>query len=175
MDNRVMAIATVFYVALTAAVVWIMHIQTTAQTRTVKLQMFNMLAARMENARQHRQVVRDYASKCWLETGRVVFPLPDNVRDAADRVCREFDYLGLIDRNRIVDPKLIDQFYAVPFVQLYEDVLQTYVDDLRKPENRGPAHFWELVQLYERVKNVPRNHPGLGPAVKPDWPNDARA
>jgi hypothetical protein len=94
MDNRVMAIATVFYVALTAAVVWIMHIQTTAQTRTVKLQMFNMLAARMENARQHRQVVRDYASKCWLETGRVVFPLPDNVRDAADRVCREFDYLG---------------------------------------------------------------------------------
>jgi len=170
--NYVIAVATAVYVFLTALVVYLMFRQTRAQKEAVKFQRFHMLAIRMEDVREQRHAVRDYVRESKSQQGKVVFPLPDEVRNSTDKVCREFDYMGLLDRTEIVDSRLIDSFYAVPFALLYEDILGEYVAELRKPDNRSPTHFWELVQFYERIKSVPKNHPGLSGKV--DWPKDAR-
>jgi len=61
--------------------------------------------------------------------------------------------------------------YAVPFVDLYETFLADYVDNLRKGP-RGMTHFWELIQFYERVRNVPLNHPAV--TGSKDWPRNPR-
>lgn len=172
MSNIIIAIATVAYVVLTAAVVAFMYSQVRAQHTAIKLQMFYLAVGRMEEIREHRHVLREYVRTFQCKHEKVTFPLPDQVRYAADKVCREFDLLGLMDRTGVVDSKLVDLFYAVPFALLYEDVLGQYVADLRKLESRGPTHFWELVQFYERVKNVPNKHPAL--TRKPDWPEDPR-
>jgi hypothetical protein len=161
MTDLVVAIATVAYVALTAAVVLFMWLQTKAQRKTLQMQAFDMLAAKLEEGRQQRRVVRDYARDSKARSGKVVFPLPNEVMDAVDRICRDFDYLGLFDRTGLVDSRLVDMFYSVPFVLLYEDILGEYVAELRKQENRGPTHLWELVKFYERVRAVPKNHPGV--------------
>jgi hypothetical protein len=167
----VTAAATVGYAVLTVGILYIMWLQTREQRKAVDLQMFHELAARMEEARPLRQIVRSYV-KLKRESETKIFPLPDDIKEAVDKICREFDYLGLLDHNRVVDSRLVDRFYAVPFVLLYKDVLEIYVNELRRAENRGPTHFWELVQFYERVKDVPKKHPGL--TGKPDWPEDAR-
>jgi hypothetical protein len=108
MANIVVAIATVFYVVLTAAVVLFMWLQTTREREAIRLQMYHALAIRLEEGRQHRRLLRDYVRKSKLEHGRVVFPMPDNIRDAADQTCREFDYLGMFDRRKLVDPRMVD-------------------------------------------------------------------
>ena len=123
MENVVIAIAAVLYTVLTAAVVCFMWRQTQMQRKTVQLQTFHMLVVRLEETRKHRQTVRDYVQNSKREHGKVLFPLPPDVRDAADTICREFDYLGLMDHSRTVDSRLVDLFYAVPFVLLYKDVL----------------------------------------------------
>lgn len=168
----IVAIATVAYVVLTAGVLIFFRLQTKAQQKIVKLQIFHMVVERMENTRAYRQTLRDYVKKSKREHEKALFPLPEEVREAADNVSREFDYLGLLDRTGMVDSRLVDSFYSVPFVFLYKDLLNQYVSELRKPENRGPTHFWELVQFYNRVKNVPNNHPGLSGNL--DWPKDTR-
>lgn len=170
-SNVIIAIATVLYVALTVAVVFFMRRQSRAQEEMAKLQRFHMLAMRMEDVRHLRREVREYIRKCKEKDGEV-FPLPNEIRDAVDKVGREFDYLGLLDRTGLVDSRLVDMFYAVPFVLLYNDILGSYAAEVQKPENRGPTHFWELVQFYERVKHVPDNHPGN--TGKSDWPENPR-
>lgn len=172
MSNIVIAVATVAYVVLTVAVVVFLARQTRAQQKAVKLQIFHMIVERMENTRAYRQTLRDYIKKSKLEHEKVPFPPPEEIKEAADKVSREFDYLGLLDRIGMVDSRLVDLFYSVPFVFLYKDLLNEYISELRKPESRGPTHFWELVQFYNRVKNVPDNHPGLSGNL--DWPKDAR-
>ncbi len=173
MANYVIAVSTVAYVALTCVVVVFMYRQTQAQRETIKLQAFQMLATRMEAVRQDRKTVRSYFHQAKADQGsNVSQPLPPDVEAAADRVCREFDYLGLMDRESMVDHRLVDLFYSVPFVQLYEVGLGDYVQKLRMREERGPTHFWELVEFYGRVKNVPKNHPGL--SGQTDWPPKPR-
>jgi hypothetical protein len=144
------------------------------QKEIVKLETFHNLMERMESVRKDRGKVREYVRVSKKENNsKVVFPLPPEVQEAADRICREFDHLALLDSTDLVDRRLIDRSYAVPFVLLYEDVLGEYISELRKRENRGGTHFWELVAFYERVRNVPQNHPCN--SQQDCWPDNARS
>lgn len=172
MTDIVIAIASVAYVVLTFTVVLFMYLQTRGQRKATQLQMFHLAAVRMEETRADRGKLRKYVRGYKDIKTPVSFPLPDDVKIAADRVSRAFDYLGLLDRTRVVDPKFINFFYAVPLVLLYKDILGQYVADLRKPSQRGPTHLWELVQFYDRVRNVPDNHPAI--SGRPDWQKNPR-
>jgi hypothetical protein len=121
----------------------------------------------MERTRPVRKLVRDARSKnkTWRD-------LNDTELAAVDDLCRSFDLLGVYDRLGIVNSLHVDYMYAVPFVELYDPFLADYVKHLREG-SRGQKHFWELVQFYERVRYVPRNHPAETKA--PDWPRDPRA
>jgi hypothetical protein len=121
----------------------------------------------MERTRPARKLVRDASgkNKTWRD-------LNDTELAAVDDLCRSFDLLGVYDKLGIVNSLHVDYMYAVPFVELYETFLADYVKHLRDGP-RGQKHFWELVQFYERVKYVPRNHPAETKA--PDWPQDPRA
>ncbi len=122
--------------------------------------------AMMEPTRPARKLIRSA-----IKAGRTWKQLKPKDRAAVDDLCRRFDLLGLYDRLGIVNSLHVDYIYSVPFVELYEGFLSEYVNYLRNGL-RGLTHFWELVQFYERVRHVPRNHPAETGA--PDWPPDPR-
>ena len=154
---------------LTAVIVRYMRRQTLLQKRVNDVQVFEMIVRRLEETRPARAMIRDYIKK-----GEIVIPPPSPVLEAVDCVCREFYFLGLYrSQVNLVDQNLVDEFYSVPFVLLYEQILGKYSDYLRDESRRGHSHFWELVQFYERVKYVPKHHPGKTPGAK-EWPCDAR-
>ncbi len=122
----------------------------------------------MEPVRATRRLIRDAmkAGKTWRDLSK-----EDCLQ--VDELCRRFDLLGLYDRIGVVDRLHIDMIYAVPFVDLYERFLGDYVEWLRSGEGgRDRKHFWELVQFYERVKDVPKWHPVE--TGEEDWPEDPR-
>lgn len=122
----------------------------------------------MEQTRQARSLVRGLikGNRTWETLDRET-ELP-----VVDDLCRAFDRLGMLDRLQLIDTRLVDFFYSVPFVELYSQYLRNYVADLRSDEKRGPTHFWELVQFYDRVQHVPEGHPAK--TGDPKWPDDPR-
>jgi hypothetical protein len=128
---------------------------------------FLRLLSTMEASRADRQFVRAYAKE-----DRKFSSLKQQEITHVDNVCRAFDILGFFDRRGLVNHHLVDEFYATPFVRLYEAYLKEYVDHIRQDDERGKTHFWELIRFYERVKNVPSNDPGL--TGSSEWPEDAR-
>jgi len=85
-------------------------------------------------------------------------------RTAADRVCRWFDVLGLLDSLKLLDRRIIDRFYAIPVVELWE-ICEPHV--LSQLEIRGRSHFWELRQLVQQLQCVKKNHPAFSSTK---WP-----
>ena len=151
-----------FYTFLTLIIVLYMRQQTL-------LQNFDMMAQQLEDTRTDRAVLRAYVTE-----GDVRIPPPPGpVLEAADRVCRIFDLLGFMDRRHLLNRNLVDEFYSVPFVLLYEQLLGGYAAYLRDESRRGSTHFWELVQFYERVRYVPQNHPGRTTGAT-KWPAHPR-
>jgi len=132
---------------------------TSQMRRLVEVQTLHAVFERMEKDRPARTQVRDYMAQCKSE-GRPFSPIEDeNVKKAIDSVCRNYDLLGFMDRHELLSRHYIDEFYSVPLVFLYDDILGQYVDSLRQERERGATHFWELTQFYQRVKDVPPNHP----------------
>lgn len=121
----------------------------------------------MEPTRKIRHLI--YKAR---DQGKTWKDLKTEELEDVDELCRKFDTLGLYDRLGIVNSYHIDMFYSVPFVDIYETFIRDYVADLRTIEKRGPRHFWELVQFYERVKKVPHNHPAS--TGKEAWPENPR-
>lgn len=117
----------------------------------------------MEDIRDDRRFIRECAQQD--KTWRMLSP-EELMR--VDRVCRAFDTLGIFRRLGLVNRRLVGQFYSVPFVLVYESFLRDYVEELRRSENRGATHYWELVMLYDKVKSIEVYHPGTrGDA---EWP-----
>src|SRR5439155_10364474 len=103
----VSVLASIFYTFLTWIIVRYMKRQTLLQKTVNDTQIFEMIVRRLEATREARALIRDYVKK-----GEVVIPPPGPVLEAADRVCREFDFLGLIDRRGLVNHALVDEFYS---------------------------------------------------------------
>ena len=120
----------------------------------------------MEDIREDCHTIRKYIND--YKTTEKQWPVPDDILGAADRVSRAFDYLGLLDRRGLVDSKLVDYFYSGTLVELWDGFLKKYVDE----QSRGKTHLWELRQFYDRVKNVPDNHPANTGNKK--WPRNPR-
>jgi hypothetical protein len=150
------AITAIFYTVLTAIIVYYNGRQTLLQKKASDIQIFAMVVQRLEVTRADRAAIRDYVKR-----GNIVVPPPSPVLEAVDRVCREFDFVGFIERKGLIDKALVDEFYSVPFVFLYKQLLGKYVNYLRDESRRGRTHFWELVQFYERVRYVAKNHPSM--------------
>lgn len=170
-------------VVLTLIIAWYTRIQ----GKVAQSEFFDSVTKMMEDTRRDRHIIRAYVNgrkssnkPVFLKPEELsdaadrVSQLPKEVSDAADRVSRAYDYLGLLDRNRLVDHKLIDFFYSVPLVKLWDDLLGDYVTKLTDPKTgtRDKTHLWELRQFYEQVKNVPANHPEV--AGKKNWPRNPR-
>ncbi len=171
----VLALATVFCTLLTwrivihhNAQVSLLRDQAHAQKTQAELESFMLIAKLMEETRSDREIVRWHVERkmTWMDMKT------DNTLEQLDKVCRAFDILGLLDRNNLINQDLVDRFYAPPLVNLWDAIMGSYVDELRKAENRGKTHFWELDQLYHRIQNVPKVHPGI--TGKADWPEHPR-
>jgi hypothetical protein len=157
-------IATVAYACMTLLIININKRQVKLQHEAFELEAFMHAVNFMEEVRADRAIIRTYikSSKKWSDMKK------DGKLDNLDKVCRAFDVLGLLDRHKLVNQDLVDRFYAPPLVQLWEGMMGSYVDELRKPENRGKTHYWELDSFYRRVQNVPQKHPGVTGLA--DWP-----
>jgi hypothetical protein len=142
--NRLVIASSVITTMGTIGVVLLMFLQTRQQHRFSKLQVFSLIFERLEETRMDRRTVRDWLKK-YEESGTDAPVPPEDIEvaSAVDRVCREFDLLGLLERNGLVDSLLVDEFYSVPFALLYQQYLKRYMYHLRKGR-RGPTHFWEL-------------------------------
>ncbi len=152
------------YAIMTGLIIRNSKYQVKLQHEAFELESFMHAVKFMEEVRPDRAIIRTYIqrNKTWSDMKK------DGKLENLDKVCRAFDVLGLLDRHKLVDPDLIDRFYAPPLVQLWDGIMGNYVDELRKPENRGKIHFWELDSFYRRVQNVPPKHPGI--TGRPDWP-----
>jgi hypothetical protein len=169
-------LATVTYTLLTALLVLFMSRQTYLQRRLFKLQAFLMLMDRLEKIRNDRQALRDWIKAKTTATtplpsrttasGLPVPPDQTTVTESADKICRQYDLVGLLERTGFLDSRLLDQFYSPPFGILYHDYLKEYIE--YKIAERGPTHFWELDKFAKRVQWVYKNHPG--PRKRVRWP-----
>jgi hypothetical protein len=86
--------------------------------------------------------------------------LSDLEKEQVDSLCRAYDILGHFDRLNVIDPQITVEFYAISLVELYPDYLSRHIEVAR--EKQGDVHhvhFWEVDQLYERVKKAPEWHP----------------
>ncbi|MBI3447256.1 MAG: hypothetical protein HY055_18270 [Magnetospirillum sp.] len=121
----------------------------------------------------------------WIEEGRpdrlaarkiiserkALDDLTDNERLTLDRVCKSFDILGYMDRRRLIPQEFIDELYAVSFSKVYRGVLIEHVNSEIAGQGQ-PGHFWELKQFFERIKQVPDQHPAI--TGKAAWPKNSR-
>ncbi len=193
----VLVIATVGYVIITAFMYLNLRQQTAyiarqtdageaqmtaakVQADTARVSMMQTVFNLMELSRPSRTALRVYVNerkKRKAPTDEIPFDtsiMPD-IEEHASNVCRAFDLLGFLDRHHYIPQEIVDEFYAPPLVLLWGQVLGTYVDALRKPISeggRGLTHFWELAELYKRVKCVEQNHPGIKNLS--EWPKNPR-
>lgn len=166
------AIATAVYAWLTYYAKKNGDRQTQIAEGAAKLSNIQTVYTLMEQTREDRHAVRAYIRHCKTE-GRDIdgAALPEDVAKATDAVCRAYDVLGLLDRNDLLNQAFTDEFYSVPLVLMYDEVLGAYVRNLQLPEIRGETHFWELTEFYSRVRCVPQHHPAV--TGRP-WPDDRR-
>jgi hypothetical protein len=122
-------------------------------SRQIRLSSVIEILQRMEKVREDRQILYKIRNghKSYEEWA-------DPEKDAADRVAREFDILGVLDSTLNIDRKFVDRFYAVPAAEIWE-IVAPHVEFKRIKEKRGKHHLWEFEQLADRVKYVKRNHP----------------
>ena len=114
----------------------------------------------MEEQRPYRRVL--YRLR---DEGKSLEEWSEEEREAAYRVTRWLDILGVLDSLGFVDRRLIDRFYAVPASEIWE-MCSAYVKN--QQELRGPQHLWELEQFAQRVRYVKQNHPAF--LVRHRWP-----
>lgn len=85
-------------------------------------------------------------------------------KEAANKVTRQYDILGVLEKLGYIDPEFVDRFWAISAVEVWE-VCKDWVDNERSL--RGPNHLWEFEQLAKRVEPVKRNHPAISNAYRP--------
>ncbi len=120
----------------------------------------------MDEQKDARALLQEYVREC---AGGRRRPLTDEEELAAENVCRAFDILGLFDREAWVSPRLADRFYSTLLLDLWGPCLEAHVERRRAG---GRLHYWELLQLVDRVKHVPANHPAH--RGERDWPDEPR-
>jgi hypothetical protein len=103
------------------------------------------------------------------EEGREFRDWSSDERDAAYRLTRWFDILGLLDSLGYVDQRLVDRFYAVPAREIW-DICAGWIKD--EQSRRGAQHLWEFQKFADRVRHVKDNHPAHR-KIK-DWPRNPR-
>ena len=83
---------------------------------------------------------------------------------AANKVTRQYDILGVLEKLGYIDPEFVDRFWAISAVEVWE-ICREWVNNERSL--RGPNHLWEFEQLAKRVEPVKRNHPAISNAARP--------
>ena len=120
----------------------------------------------MEQSRPDRAYVRRLTDEHKIVTEANYKSLTYEDRDHIDNVCRSFDLLGYMDRTRLVDKRVVNELYAVSLCSLYDSGLAHHIS--RQDETK----YYELRQLFERVRFVPENHPSKNDDK--DWPRNPR-
>jgi hypothetical protein len=115
-----------------------------------QVQTFLDLLGRMEQTRDDRVAVRRF-----IISKRPLSKLSRQELNSVDAVCRSFDILAYFDHQKLIGAQFVEGFYADTFKDLYDNYLKSYVEELRKPDNRGPTHFRELVQVEESGGSQP--------------------
>lgn len=177
-NTMITIVASVVGVILTLVLVILTIILvrlTSLQRRVANSEFFHSVVKVMEDTRIHRQTIRNYINH---KNRHHIVSLEEynKVLDAADKVSRAYDYLGLLDRNKLIDSNLIDYYYSAPLVDLWDKFLKQYLDGLVNSGKRDKTHLWELRKFYERVQFVRDNHPGLTakPITEQEWPDNPR-
>jgi hypothetical protein len=104
--------------------------------------------------REARHVIYEQdCDDCWFSSSKTGTDAREgagvssqNPVDAANRVMREFDKLGLLTREGRIPVDLIARFYAYPILACWR-ILQPYVDHLRSTKDRNLGHMWEFENL----------------------------
>ncbi len=93
----------------------------------------------------------------------------DREKEAAEKVCRKLDVLGMFESLGYLDQRLVDRFYAIPAKDMW-DICKGWVTQRRS--ERGQQLFWEFEKLADRVEHVKRNHPAVKKTEK--WSRNPR-
>lgn len=92
----------------------------------------------------------------------------DEEKDAANKVSRQFDILGVLEKLGYIDQEFVDRFWAISVDEIW-DICKDWVNCERTL--RGPNHLWEFEKLAERVRYVKMNHPAI---TRAGWPKNPR-
>lgn len=93
----------------------------------------------------------------------------ENELDAANKVTRQYDILGVLEELGYVDQVFVDRFWAILVYEIYE-ICKDWIANERSL--RGSSHLWEFEQLAKRVENVKKNHPAY---IQVKWPKKPRS
>ena len=102
------------------------------------------------------------------ETKKHLKDWTDEEKDAANKVTRQFDILGVLEKLGYIEREFVDRFWAISVVEVWK-LCEGWVENERAL--RGPNHLWEFQQLAERVKQVRETHPAI---TKGRWPKNPR-
>src|ERR1035441_10023872 len=95
-------IAAVIYTGLTLFIALFMAWQTHLQRNVLRMQVLFNIVERLEKVRAERRIVCDWINKKRTELGTSEqLPVPPDdpaVIAATDKVCREYDIVGLLER-----------------------------------------------------------------------------
>lgn len=93
----------------------------------------------------------------------------DEEKNAANKVSRRLDILGILEGLGYLDQRLVDRFYGIPAKDVW-DICKDWVES--EQFRRGPHYLWEFKRLAGKVEHVKSNHPAN--AGTNDWPKKPR-
>jgi hypothetical protein len=114
----------------------------------------------MEDTREYRHVL--YPQR---EKPKPFLEWTVKEKEAADKVARAFDVLGVLDNTGNINHKFVNRFYAVAALELW-DICKPFIDEERK--KRGAQHLWEYERFVTQIKNIKKNCPAFNEKKK--WP-----
>lgn len=127
------------------------YLQLRKQSQAQVVNTFLAVLERMEQDRKERHWLRNKIA-IWgkLDIAR----LSREELEKLDRVCRGYDIMALFDRHGLLEHRLVDEFYGVSVVELYDYALGPYIEHLRKNGERDPGHYWQVTALRARLEGV---------------------
>lgn len=94
----------------------------------------------------------------------------DDEKEAANKVSRRLDILGILESLRYLDQRLVDRYYGIPAKHVW-DICKDWVASERS--HLGQHYLWEFERLAKKVEGVKNSHPAY--TANTDWPKNPRS
>jgi hypothetical protein len=110
----------------------------------IRMNIYYKVIERLENIRDQRHEVYSLENinfKLWTIQNCT----------AVEKVCREFDIVGIIYNQKLIPKRLIKRFYSYPITKCWQ-ICSAYIENIRSQRNQ-PGHMQQFQNLAEKCKN----------------------